>query len=233
MTTLPLTRRVFPASVLAATVSMAMSLAPTAAADGEKMRLVCATSLEEDQELVLASRAEGGGWRELGKVVIRSSLTTDVLPAKQGELHLAVRKGGKLESICKFTFPADARHGLVFLKANTESKTYDAHFVDPEKAGFVKGSLLILNLSAHEGTVSLGAAETKVPAGERALAKPATEDNGMFQMQVSFTDESGNVMNCYDRYVSRNPNSRDMLLLLPSAETGIMAMTLPLFGEFE
>lgn len=70
-------------------------------------------------------------------------------PATAGELHLALREKETLKSICHFQYPADSPRALVALIANAGKHGCEDHVVDPEKEGFVKGSLLIFNFSPH------------------------------------------------------------------------------------
>jgi hypothetical protein len=199
--------------------------------DGKaQLRIVCASSLSENHEVVLALRDEKGRWRELAPVKLRSSLITAGLPAQAGELHLAVMEEGSLKSICQFSYPADARRALAVLVADPEQNSYAAHVVDPEKTGFIDGSLLIFNFSPHTGVVLLGAEEETVEAGEKKIAKPPVEGNGMYRMMVSYLDAEGTSVGCYDRQVPRNPDSRQMLFLLPDETLGLKVISLPLFG---
>lgn len=198
-----------------------------------QLRLVCVTSLAEDQEVVLASPDDKGALVELGTAALRPSLVTDWLPAKTGELHLALREENSLKSICHFQYPADTRHALVVLIANAEKNVYDATVVDPKKAEFVKGSVLIFNFSPHEGLVMLGSKEEKVVAGQQLIAKPALVENGMYRMMASHLDADGKTVSCYDRQVSDNPNSRKMVFLLPDKRLGLRVLSLPIFGELE
>jgi hypothetical protein len=198
-----------------------------------QLRFVCLSSLEPEQEVVLASRDAGGKWQEHGTVQLRTPLITDWLPAATGELHVALRQDQTLKSIGRFQYPAGARRALVVLNANAEKNAYEATAIDPEKAGFVKGSVLIFNFSPHAGTVMLGTKEEKVEAGQQLVINPTVEENGMCRMMVSSLDASGKLVPSYDRYVSRNPNSRSMLFLLPDKTPALKALTLPLFGDFE
>ncbi len=213
--------------------SMALCLSQGAVAAGAKLRLICATSLKAEHEVVLASHGEGGAWHEYGMVKLRDSLISDWLPAVEGELHLAVRKEGKLESLCHFTYPEGASRGLVILVADTAAETYAAHFVDPVKAGFEKGDMLIFNLGGLDGTVIHGTREIKVPAGERALVKPSGETGGMSRIQVTCTDANAQPQTCYDRYVSGNANTRYMMFLFPSEPTGLRVMSMAMLGELD
>lgn len=198
-----------------------------------QLRLVCATSLEENQQVVLASRDAEGKWQELATVGLRAALITDWLPARAGELHLAKREGGTLKSICKFDYPADSRRVLAALVADAENKTYESHVVDPASKGFVQGSTLIFNFSPHAAVVTLGSKEEKVEAGKESVAKPDLEGSGMYRLMVSYTDDGGKTVPCYDRQVPGNPKSRDMLFLMPDKSLGLRVMSVPVFGALD
>lgn len=198
-----------------------------------QLRLICATSLAEEQEIVLASSDEKGALAELGTATLRPSLVSDWLPAKVGDLHLALREEKTLKSICHFQYPADTTHALVVLIANEEKHTYEATVIDPKKSGFIKGSVLIINFSQRNGLVSISAKENKVEAGQQVLAKPTLDGNGMYPVVASYLDADANTVSCYDRLVSGNPTARNMLLLLPDDTVGLRVLSLTLFGEIE
>ena len=198
-----------------------------------QLRFICATSLAEEQEIVLASSDEKGALVELGTVTLRASLVSDWLPAKVGDLHLALREGKTLKSIGHFQYPVDITSALVVLNANVGKKTYEATVVDPEKTGFIKGSVLIINFSPRNGLVSLDSKENKVEAGQQVLAKPTLDGNGMYPVVASYLDADANPVPCYDRLVSGNPNSRSMLLLLQDDTVGLRVLSLTIFGELK
>jgi hypothetical protein len=198
-----------------------------------QLRFICATSLAEEQEIVLASSDEKGALVELGTSTLRPSLVSDWLPAKVGDLHLALREEKSLKSIGHFQYPADTARALVVLNANVEKNTYDATVVDPEKTGFIKGSVLIMNFSPRNGLVSVNSKENKVEAGQQVLAKPTLDGNGMYPVVASYLDADANTVSYYDRLVSGNPNSRNMLLLLPDDTVGLRVLSITLFGEIE
>ena len=204
-----------------------------AAGETKQLRIVCVSSLGPDQEVILASRDGKGNWEERGKFDLRSSLITEWLPARAGELHLAVREMGTLKSICQFTYPADSRRALAVLGADTEKKTYNVTVVDPDKLGFVKGSVLIFNCNTHAGLVSLGSGETKVEAGNQLVAKPTLADNGTYHLTVSYLDSDEKPVACYDRQASSEANSRDMLFLMPDKALGMRVLSLPLFEALD
>lgn len=198
-----------------------------------QLKLVCVSSLAENQEVLLASRNDKGKWQELGAITLRTSLITDWLPAATGELHLAVREDGTLKSIGQFTCPAGSRRALVALIADPEKTVYSAHAVDPDALKFVKGSVLIFNFSPQAGMVALGPKEEKVEAGQQRVVKPTPEENGTYRMMVSYLDSADQIVTCYDRQATSNPNSRDMLFLVPDKTIGLRVLSLPVFGSFD
>jgi len=167
-----------------------------------QLRFVCVSSLTETQELILASKDDKGEWLELGKVGLRPSFITDWLPAKAGELHLALREEGTLKSICRFQYPETARRALVVLIADPQRKIYMTNVVDPAKMGFAKGSVLIANFSSQPGLVLLGTSKLTIKSGQRQVAKPGLESNGMYRMMVAYLDADKTPVPCYDRFNS-------------------------------
>lgn len=197
------------------------------------LRIVCVSSIEGEKDIILAAREAGEKWRELGASQLRDSMITDWLPAEAGEIHLTGREGGTLKSLCHFIYPADASRGLVILIADRKTKTYGAHFVDPKKENFTKGSFLVFNLSPQTASVFLGPGEQKIEAGQRVVLMPTLEDNGMFRMQVTRPIADDKNEACYDRYVSGKQDSREMIFLLPDEQSGLMVMNLPLFSDLD
>jgi hypothetical protein len=210
------------------------SMSPAIAKQDSKaqLRIICVSSLAENQEVVIASHDAEGKWSEHGTLTLRPSLVSDWMPTQAGELHLALRENNTLKSLCHFSLPADAGRVLVALVADTEKNTYEAQVANPVKSEFLKGSVLIFNFSTHTATILLGTKEEKVEAGQRSVAKPVMDDSRMYQTVVSYLDAEGKAVSCYDRYVSSNPNARNMLFLLPDKTLGIRVSSLPLFGEY-
>lgn len=231
---LPRSLRVF-ATLVAALLTPAMGQTSDAKTDGEKsqaqLRFICASSLEPEQEVVLASRDAEGKWQEHGSVLLRASLVTEWMPATAGELHLALRQENALKSICQFTYPEASHRALVVLRANAENQTYEATVIDPEKLELGKASILILNFSTHRGLVVLGSKEEKIDAGQQLVTKPGLDENGMYQLTVSHLDADGKSVANYDRYVSLNPKARGMLFLLPDKTLGLKVLSLSLFED--
>jgi hypothetical protein len=210
--------------------------APVRGKDNEShpmLRVICVSSLSEDQKVVMASRNEQGEWSELGQLQLRSSLISEWLPAREGDLHLALRNPGGLKSICQFTFPPGAKRAILVLLPDQANGTYRADVVNPEKLGFVKGSALLVNFSSLEGVVALGTFRTAIKPGQRMIVKPAAESNGMYRMMVVHKDVDGKHIPCYDRYVSNNPDARDILFLLPDRTMGLRVFSLSEFGPFD
>ena len=197
-----------------------------------QLRFICVSSLADEQEVVLASKDDKGEWLELGKVKLRSSFITDWLPAKSGELHLALREEGTLKSIGKFNLGA-ARRALVVLIANPPNKSYMASVIDPAKLAFAKGSVLVINFSSLPSLVLLGSKKLAVNPGQREVAQPALESNGMYRMMVAYPDANKKPVPCYDRYIAGNPDSRDLMFLLPDPTLDLKVFSLPMFGEME
>ncbi len=197
------------------------------------LRFICVSSLAADQQVVFAAKDDEGRLLELGAVELRPSLITPWLPAKAGELHLALREDGTLKSICRFQYPAAARRALVVLIADLKEKAYKADAIDPEKLEFAKGSVLIVNFSSQTGMVLLGSKKVTVNSGQRAVAAPALESNGMYRLMAAYLDPDKKTVPCYDRYIPGSPDSRDLLFLFPDATLGLKVFSLPLFGELE
>jgi hypothetical protein len=197
-----------------------------------QIRFICVSSLADGQEVVLASKDDKGEWLELGMVKLRPSFITDWLPAKSGVLHLALREAETLKSIGKFDLGA-ARRALVVLIANPPKKSYIASVIDPAKLAFAKGSVLVINFSSQPGMVLLGSKKLTINSGQRELAKPAVESNGMYRMLVAYPDADKKPVPCYDRYIPGNPDSRDLLFLFPDPTLGLKVFSLPMFGELE
>jgi hypothetical protein len=217
------------------TPAMAQSSASKAKKEKSKpqLRLICATALADDQDVILAARDKEGKWLELGSTSLRASFVTDWLPASTGELHLALRDEKELKSICQFQYPEDAKNALVMLISNEEKTKYEVKVIDPKKIEFVVGSTLVVNFSPHTGVVQLGSNELKIEPDQQAVAKPVVEENGMFQMQVSYLDADGKSQPRYDRYVSGKPDSRSVLFLIPDTQLSLRSLSLPLFGDLD
>jgi hypothetical protein len=153
-----------------------------------RVRFICVSSLENEQELVLASHNDKGEWQELGKVKLRPSFIMDWVPAGAGELHLAIREAEGLKSVCQFKYPTAAPRALVVLIADTQNKVYRASVMNPAELQFTKGSVLLINFSSLPGMVLLGSKKVTVNSGQRVVAKPALETNGMYRMMVAYLD---------------------------------------------
>lgn len=197
------------------------------------LRFVCVSSLAKEQEVVLASRNEKGDWLELSPVGLRPSFITEWLPAATGELHLALREAGGLKSICKFTYPASARRALVVLVADRKKKVYRPVVIDPQKMEFSKGSVLVVNFSTRPGMVLLGSKKILVKSGQRVVAKPSLDSNGMYRMMVAYAGDNKEAVPCYDRFIPGNPDSRDMMFLFPDPTLGFRVFSLPMFGDLD
>ena len=65
------------------------------------------------------------------------------------------------------------------------------------------------------------------------MVSPKAGGDGMFRKLVAFKDRSGKQVICYDRYLPLNPDSRDLILLLPDATLGLRVVSFAEFGPFE
>lgn len=198
-----------------------------------QVRLICIAAIVEDQDIILASRDEAGKWKELGSTQIRSSFITEWTPAQAGELHLAVKDEDSLRSLGKFTFPDDCRRAIAVLLPAADKAGYSSFVVDPEKLAFTKGSVLAVNFSKQNGYLLLGTTKVMVPSGQRVVAKPTPEKNGMYRFMVAYQDQENQPVTCYDRYLPASTDSRDLLFLFPDPVQGLKVMNLPMFGEFD
>lgn len=221
---------------LIATLAAAF-LSPVSGADrkGDKphLRVVCAASLEENQPVLLASRDDNGKFKKLGELELRSALVSEWLPAQAGELHLVTKEKAELKSLGQFTYPAGASRVFVMIQADPVKKTYNMAVINPQGAKFEKGSVFICNFSQKSVSVALGNTEAKVESGRQSLAKPALEDNGMYRLTVSIIEGEEEPKMYYDRQVSGNPDSRDLLFILSDESGGIKVQNLPIFGDLD
>jgi hypothetical protein len=214
-------------------ISTTAGLAQSAESAKRKVRFIGASNLVKLQQVVLASRDSEGIWHELGDVNLKNSQISDWVPAQTGELHLAVKKDGAHESLCRFSYAEDSGPGLVVLLEKPDEKTCEAHFVDPKKTKFEKGTLLIFNLGIRAGIVSYGSAEDKVEAGKQMVIKPVPDSEGMIHMRVSQVDDKGNPKPCFDRYLSDSPNSHRIMFLLADATVGIRVVLSSIHGKLD
>lgn len=203
------------------------------ARSGPLLRIVCVSSLTENQELVLASRDDQGGWHEHAPVKLRASFITEWLPAATGKLHLAERGAEGLVSKCSFTYPEGARRAIAVLLPDVAKQQYRADVIDPAKLSFAKGSTLVVNYSPKPGVVMLGTRRADAKPGARLVVKPAAGPDGMFRMLAGYQNEARELVPCYDRYVPINTESRDFLMLFPDPVVGLRVYSLAEFGPFE
>lgn len=198
-----------------------------------QLRFICVSSLNEGQEIVVASRDEEGSWQEYANFKARPSFITGWLPADTGELHLAVRDSGDLLSIGRFTYPSATKRALAVLISDPSKMTYNVDVFDPGKLKFIKGSTLLINYSSLPGAIVLGEFKGRVKPGERMTIKPKPEANGMYRMMAAYYDTRKELIPCYDRYVSTNKEARDIIFLLPDPTLGLKVFSLSEFGPFD
>jgi hypothetical protein len=220
----------------AAALSAAL-IAPASGADRKadkpQLRIVCVSTLEENQKVVLASRDDAGKFKKLGEIELRPMLVTDWLPAQSGELHLAVAEKGEVKSLGHFTWPAGTARAFVAVSADPEKKSYTTAIIDPKEQKFDKGMVSLCNFSPKTVSIALGDKEVKVEGGQQSVAKPAADEQGMYRLTVSILEGEEEPKMYYDRQVSGNPASRDLLFVLPDESGGIQVLSLPVFGDLE
>lgn len=204
-----------------------------AAKDEARLKFICVSNLPREKETVLASRSDKGRWRELEAVDLRPSTITDWLPAKAGEMHLAVKEGRDFKSICTFEWPANCRRAIVALVADTEANVYKARVLDLDKIEFAKGSLLIVNFAEQEALVKLGSNERKIGPGQQEVVKPGKEEDATYRQTVSYLDPNGKEVLCHDRHVPGNEDSRELLFILTDKILGLKVANLPIFGSLD
>ena len=207
------------------------SPAPDDEKNKPKVRLICVTSLAGEKPITLAVKDKEDKWVELGKTDIRGSFVTDWLPAQAGPIFLTRKEGETLQPLGQFQYPSGAKRALVLLLADEAKKIYRTNVVNPEEMNFRKGSLLIVNFSQANAVVLLGSKKVNVNAGQKQVAEPALDENGMYRTLVAYIDNDKQPVPCYDRFVPGSPDSRDMLFLFPDATSGLRVFSLPMFGE--
>lgn len=196
-----------------------------------KVKLICVTALAGEKPITLAVKDKEDKWVELGQTEIRGSFITDWLPAQAGPIFLTLKQGDSLTPIGQFQYPAGAKRALVILLADEEKKSYRTNVSNPEEINFRKGSLLVVNFSNANAVVLLGSKKVTVNAGQKQVAEPVLDENGMYRKLVAYVDADKNPVPCYDRFVPGSPDSRDMLFLFPDPTTGLRVFSLPMFGE--
>jgi hypothetical protein len=222
------------ALAIAASAFLGVQPARAQEADTKPMlRLIFASGPVEAQKVVLASKTGDEKWKRLAGTDLKGAMVSDWLPSLEGELHILLKQDGKPESICQFTHPAGVRRALVILSADENAKSYSAHVVDPEKAGFSVGTTVIINTSKLTGTVTLGKETLTVEAGKQLVAKPVTDEDGGYSVTVSYSGEQDVKELCYDRRAIANPKSRNIIVLIPDSNMGLQVVTLSEFGPFE
>lgn len=200
---------------------------------GPKMRFLCLDTLPAGDEVMLASRNEEGEWIEHGSLSLRPTFITSWQKAATGTLHLAKREGEGLVSLGSFRLKEGVKRSIVVLMPNKAKGKYQADVIDPEEFGFRKGMTLVTNYSKVPALVMLGKKKAEVMPGKRVAARAAVGDDGMYRMLVGYTDAQKELIPCYDRYISSNPDARDILLLFPDSTTGLKVYSLSEFGPFE
>ena len=197
------------------------------------VRLVCVSSLAENQKVVLATKDGKGEWKELFETELKSPFISGWLPAKAERLFLTVREPEGLKEIAAFNYPAGTRRAVVVLLPVPEKGRYLTQVFDPAGLGFVKGTTLVINYSNLNGAVGLGSLKSILKPGENKVLKAIPESNGMSRMPAAYETAEKKTVVCYDRYVPFNEHSRDILFLFSDKKLGIRVFSLAEFGPYE
>jgi hypothetical protein len=202
---------------------------------GAMVRIVCVQSLsgDKDEEITLAQKTEDGKWIESGDLTLRSPCITDWVRVPFGPNNL-VRKGdAEPVSLGSFTISPDMKGAILILIPDLVKQIYRLQVIDPAKLEFRKGKALIVNYSKMPALVNMGKETKTVAPGQQLVETIKTDANSMHRMLIAYLDKDKNVVPCYDRFVSANPNTRKFIMLFPDRDTGLRAMSLSEFGPFE
>jgi len=200
---------------------------------GPKVRIVFLSTLAKPEKLILASPDKEGTWTEHGEVVARDSFITQWCAVPAGPLHLTRRTPDGLVSTGRFTVPAGTRSLLAVAAADPDGNGHSFKLIDPATERFSNGATLLINFSDKKALVALGKTRVTVDPQATIVARPVPEDNGMCRLMAGYRNPDGQMIACYDRYVSTNPEAREFLFLLPDAHVGLKVLCLPEFGAVD
>jgi hypothetical protein len=230
----------FTLSILAMLSLAGTSRAQTEPAPGKKkegamVRIVCVQSLsgQKDEEITLAKKTEDGKWIESGNLSLRSPFITDWVPVPVGLNHLVRKEAKEFISLGSFTIAPDTTGAVLILLPDMEKKIYRIQLINPAKLEFRKGKALIVNYSTIPAMVNIGEKTKTVAPGQQLVEPIKTDANSMHRMLIAYLDKDKNVVPCYDRFVSANPNTRKFILLFPDPNTGLRAISLSEFDPIE
>ena len=199
---------------------------------GAMIRILCVQSLSRDkaEKITIAKKKEDGKWEEFGELELRSPFITEWLNVPAGVSHLTRKEEGTFLSLASFTIPPDMKGAILILIPNFREKKYRLQLIDPEKLDFKKGEALIVNYSKIPALVNMGDKPTTVAPGQHHVETIKADKDGMHRMVIAHFDKDKNIVPCYDRFVSSNPETRKFVLLFPDADTGLRAITLSEFN---
>jgi len=200
---------------------------------GPRIRMVFLSTPAKAETLILATPGKEGTWTEHGEVLARDSFITRWCAVPAGPLHLARRTADGLVSTGRFTVPAGTRSLLAVVAAGPEGNNHTFKLIDPATKRFSKGTTLLINFSDKKALVALGKTQVTVDPQATVVARPVPEENGMCRLIAGYRNPDGQMIACYDRYVSTNPEAREFLFLLPDAHVGLKVLCLPEFGAID
>lgn len=229
-----ITAMVSPAICLAQPQTAKTEPAPLEKKEGVMVRMLCVQSLTgKEEEAILATKTEDGKWMEHGAVTLRSPVITPWIPLPRGTTHLVRKNGGEIVSLGSFLIPENAKRSIVLLFPDTVKNLYRTQVIDPGNLGFQKGKALIANYANIPAMVQMGKTSVTVNPGKQVVATIDADKEGMYRMMIAHLDKDQQIVPCYDRFVSSNPQTRKFILLFPDPKTGLRAMSLSEFGPFE
>ncbi|QTN34271.1 hypothetical protein HZ994_18740 [Akkermansiaceae bacterium] len=207
---------------------------PNKREEGPKARILCVQTLTKaDEEAILAVKNEAGEFREYGKIELRTAFIGDWVPVQKGVTHVVRRKGEGFASLCSFTIAEASKRVILIMLPDTKTNTYRIQVIDVGKLRFQKGKALIVNYGGVPAAVVMGNKNITVAPGKQVVQAIDANEDGMYRMLIGHVDKDRNIVACYDRYVSSNPNTRKIVLLFPDPDTGLRAMSLSEFGPFD
>lgn len=208
--------------------------APEKKEESSKVRILCVKGLVEgDEELMLANKADGGKWKELGKFTLRSPMISDWMPVPDGLTYMIRKKGEQISPLCSFEMKKGLKKAIVVLLPDQKNNLYHVQVIDPDNLGFQKGKALVINYGNLQAVVKIGSSTKTVDPGQQIVEKIEADADGMFALMIGHVDAERKIVVCYDHKVSLNPDTRKFILLFPDADTGLRAMSLSEFGPFE
>lgn len=202
--------------------------------ESAKVRILCVKGLVEgEEELMLATKADDGKWKELGKFTLRSPLITDWLPVPEGLTYMVRKKGEQMSPLGSFEMKNGLKRAVIVLLPDQKNNVYRVQLIDPANLGFQKGKALVINYGNLQAVVKIGGSTKTLPPGQQMVEKIEADADGMFALMIGHVDNDKKIVVCYDHKVSLNPDTRKFILLFPDADTGLRAMSLSEFGPFE